>query len=308
MLNPQFAIKATEATESFAKLEFEPLESGYGHTVGNALRRTLLTSIKGAAITKVKIDKVKHKFSTLDGMKEDVVELILNFKQIRVKYSGEKPIEIHLDVSGKKEVKAGDIECPSEVEIANKDLVLARLTTAKAKLKAVITVEAGYGYELAQEKEVTTVGVIPLDSAFSPVRRVKYEVRQTRVGRRTDFDKLILDIWTDGTVEPQDAVLEAANTLIAYFNQIVNPIIPEVKEEIQEDPKELEIMRLTVEELDLPTRIANALRKGGLKTVKDLSEAKQEDIAKVKNLGTKSVKIVIEKLAAKGVALSAIQE
>jgi DNA-directed RNA polymerase subunit alpha len=303
MMKPQFAIKAIEDKNDYAQFSIEPLEQGFGHTIGNALRRTLLTSIKGSAISQVKIDKVKHKFSTLEGMKEDIVEFILNVKQIRVKSDSNDPVEIHLEVEGVKEVTAGDIETPAGVEIVNKDLVLAHLTTDKAKLKAVLTVETGYGYTLAEDRKTTTLGVIPLDTSYSPIVRVKYDVKETRVGRRTDFDNLIIDIWTDGTIKPQDAVKEAAQTLISYFDQIVNPVLPEVKEETVEDPRELEVMRLTVEELDLPTRIANSLRKGGFQTVKDLSQASKEDIAKVKNLGGKSVDIVVQKLTEKGIAI-----
>lgn len=301
MQKPEFVIKPIEQDNLYAKLSIQPLERGFGHTIGNSLRRVLLSSIKGASVTQVRITGVKHQFSTLAGMKEDVIELLLNIKQIRVRYNGDKPSEIHLDVSGKKEVTAGDIETNSEVEVVNKDLVLAHLTSDKAKLKIVITVEAGYGYVLADDKKVDTVGVIPLDSDFSPILRVKYDVKETRVGRRTDFDNLIMDIWTDGTINPQDAIIEASNILVNHFGQIINPVVPEVEEEPAADPKELEIMRLTVEELDLPTRIANALRKGGFETVRDLSQATKEDISKVKNLGGKSVDIVIEKISQKGV-------
>lgn len=304
MNRPQFAIKTIASQDdNYAQLSIEPLEKGFGHTVGNALRRVLLNSIKGAALSNVRITGVKHQFSTLDGMKEDIIELILNLKQVRVKYDGEKPVELHLEVTGKKQVTAADIEETSDVKVINKDLVLANLTSDKAKLKMVITVESGYGYQLAEEKDSDTIGVIPLDSSYSPILRVKYDVKQTRVGGRTDLNNLVMDIWTDGTITPLDAVKEASQVLISYFDQVLNPILPEPKEEPKEDPKELEILRLTVEELDLPTRIANALRKGGFETVKDLSKASKEDISKVKNLGGKSVDIVIEKIAEKGVSL-----
>lgn len=303
MIKPQFAIKPVEEKDNYALLSIEPLEQGFGHTVGNSLRRTLLNSIKGAAISSVKIDKAKHMFGSLPGMKEDIVDFILNVKKIRIKSDSDETVEIRLDISGKKTVTAGDIEVPSGMEISNKDLVLAHLTTSKAKLKVIMTVQTGYGYISAEENENTTVGIIPLDTSFSPILRVKYDVKETRVGRRTDYDKLLLQIWTDGTIKPQDAVVEAAKTLISYFDQIVNPVLPEVKEEQTEDPKELETMRLTVEELDLPTRIANALRKGGYQTVKDLSQATTEEISKVKNLGAKSVSIVVEKLTEKEVSI-----
>jgi len=303
MMKPQFAVKPMVEENDYAKLSIEPLEQGYGHTIGNALRRTLLSSIKGSAVSQVRIDGVKHRFSTLEGMREDIVDFILQVKQLRVKYDGDEPIEMKLEVNGKEEVLASDIEVPAGVEIINKDLVLAHLTGEKTKLKATLTVESGFGYQLSEERKVTTLGVIPLDTAFSPVTRVKYEVKATRVGRRTDFDNLIMDVWTDGTVAPTEAVKKAAQTLIGYFDQIVNPIVTEEPEEEEENGQESEVMRLTVEELDLPTRIANSLRKGGFKTVKDLASATREDIAKVKNLGSKSVDVVIEKLNEKGVSL-----
>jgi DNA-directed RNA polymerase subunit alpha len=303
MLKPQFLIKPIEEKADYAKLSFEPLEQGYGHTLGNCLRRTLLSSLKGAAVSAVAIEGVRHKFSTLKGMKEDIIEFILQLKQLRVKYEGDEAIELNLEAKGPGEVKASDIEVPAGVEILNPDLVLSHLNDTKSKLKAIITVESGYGYVLAEERKISTVGVIPLDSSFSPVNRVKVDVKETRVGRRTDFDKLILEIWTDGTIKPIDAVKQASEILVAYFNQIINPVIPEVEEKEEIDLAEREVMRLTVEELDLPTRIANALRKGGYKTVKDLSQATREEIAKVKNLGGKSVDIVMEKLNDKGVSL-----
>ena len=303
MLQTPFTIKTLEENDGYAKLSIEPLDQGYGHTLGNALRRTLLSSIKGAAVAQVKIDGVKHRFSTLAGMKEDTVEFMLQLKQLRIKYNGDEPIELRLDVSGKKEVTAADIEVPAGVEIINQDLVLAHLADTKSKLKAILTVESGYGYKLAEERRTTSVGVIPLDTAYSPILRVKYDIKETRVGQRTDFDNLILDIWTDGTIKPQDAVIQAAATLNSYFKQIVEPVVTEEVKIENQDPMEQEMLRLTVEELDLPTRIANALRKGGFETVKDLSLATKEEIAKVKNLGGKSVDIVVEKLTEKGITI-----
>ncbi|MGI5828288.1 MAG: DNA-directed RNA polymerase subunit alpha, partial [Patescibacteria group bacterium] len=246
MMKPQFAIKPLIEESDYAKVSIEPLEQGYGHTIGNALRRTLLTSIKGAGVAQVRINGVKHKFSTLEGMKEDVVDFILQLKQMRVKYDGEEAVELNLDVTGKEEVLASDIETPSGVEIINKDLVLAHLTGDKARLKATITVDSGYGYKLAEERKTSTLGVIPLDTAYSPVRRVKYEVKETRVGGRTDLDNLVMDIWTDGTISPSEAITAAAGTLMGYFDQIVNPVVTEEPKEDEESQQESEVMRLTV--------------------------------------------------------------
>ncbi len=298
-----FTLKTVDSRNDYAEVVIEPLVQGFGHTLGNSLRRTLLSSIKGAAISQVKIDEVRHQFATLRGMKEDIVEFILNVKQLRVKYDGDDPIEMRLSKTGPGEVKASDIEVPSGVEIINDDFVLANLSDSKSSLKVIFTVESGYGYSTAESRKTNTIGLIPLDTSFSPILRVKFDVRETRVGNRTDFDKLIMKVWTDGSVVVEDAIVEASKFLMSFYEQIINPVI------IEEEPVDLvapeiqEVMRLTVEELDLPTRIANALRKGGYKTVEDLSNAKKDEVAKVKNLGGKSVHIVMDKLEKKGVTL-----
>lgn len=302
MIKPSFKVKLIEKKKNYGKFIIEPLEQGYGHTLGNALRRCLLTSIPGAAVTKVKIEGVRHQFSTLPGMKEDVVELILNIKKIRVIYKGEKEIKLNLNVKGPKEVKAGDIKTPANVKIVNKDLKLAKLADKKASLNLELWVKSGFGYSLAEERKTATLGIIPIDAIFTPVVRVNYKVEATRVGRRTDLDRLILEIWSDGTIKPKEVLNEAAKILAAFFKQIYNPVIKEEKEP-EEKKEDSEIMKLTVEELNLPTRIANALRRGGYPTVRTLSEATKEDLNKVKNLGVKSVEIITEKLKEKGVSL-----
>ncbi len=300
MNSPSFKIKTEKEDKNYARFILEPLEQGYGQTLGNSLRRCLLTSMPGAAITRVKIDGVKHQFSTLEGMKEDIVELILNIKQIRVIYKGTQEVKLSLKVTGAKEAKAGDIEVPAEVKIINKDLVLAKLTDKKASLNIEMWVNVGYGYSPAEERKTATLGVIPVDAAFTPITRVNYDVETTRVGRRTDLDKLILDVWTNGTIKPKDALEESAKVLVDYFQQIYNPKIEPEEEPKVELAENNEILKLTVEELNLPTRIANALRKSGYATVKDLTEATKKDIAKVKNLGGKSVMVIKQKLTEKG--------
>lgn len=302
MLKPSFKILAEKENSTYGRFALEPLEQGYGLTLGNSLRRCLLTSISGAVVVEVKIDKVKHQFSTLKGLKEDIVEFILNLKQVRFQYDGNKKIKLNLEVSGKKKVTAADIQTTEGVEVINKDLKLATLTASNSKLKATLWVKSGYGYSPAEERKSTTFGVLPIDASFSPIKRVIYKVQATRVGRRTDFDKLIIEIWTDGSVKPKKALDYAAEVLTGYFNQIVKPVI--VKEAVEEKKIENEgILKLTVEELNLPTRIANALRKGGYGTVKDLTQATKGHIANVKNLGKKSVETLVEKLKEKGVGL-----
>lgn len=302
MIDPLFQIKKEKETADYGKFVIEPLEQGYGHTLGNALRRVLLSSLPGAAVTQVKIAGVKHQFSTLEGLKEDIIEFILNLKQLRIKYEGKKPAKLSLDVTGPREVKAADIKTPAKVEIVNKDHVLGNLANKKSKLKAEIWVESGFGYSPAEERKSEKLGIIPVDAAFSPIRKVNYQVEATRVGRRTDLDRLIFEVTTSGTIKPSEALKKAASILVAYFHQVVSPKkAPKVKKKEEVTP--LGMRELTVEELDLPTRIANALRKGGYGTLGDLIAASCSDLAKVKNLGEKSIKVVETALAEKGVSL-----
>lgn len=302
MIEPLFQIKKEKETKDFGHFVIEPLEPGFGQTLGNALRRVLLSALPGAAITQVKITGIKHKFSTLEGLREDIIEFILNLKQVKVGYEGKKSVKVILDKTGPGEVKAGDIKTPATVTIANPDLVLGNLATKKNRLKAELMVESGYGYVPAEEKEIEKLGEIPVDAIFTPIIQVNYRVEATRVGRRTDLNRLVLEITTDGSIKPSQALKQAAEILVKYFHQIVEPKKAPKKKTIETEMPDL-TLRLTVEELDLPTRIANALRKGGYGTVGDLVAADEENLAKVKNLGEKSVKIVEAALAQKGVGL-----
>ena len=300
MLKTLFDIKTEESKNDYGRFIIEPLEQGYGQTLGNSLRRVLLSSLPGAAITQVKINGAKHKFSTLEGMSEDIIEFILNLKEVRVQYEGEKPVKLELEKNGPGEVKAGDIKASAGVEIVNKDHVLANLANKQSSLKAEITVERGFGYAPATEREVDKLGVIPVDAAFSPVKRVNYQVEATRIGQRIDFDKLILGITTDGSIKAKDALVSSADILLAFFNQIINPKKAVVKK-VKESKIDSETGSLTLEELDLPTRIVNALRKSGYGTVSDLFGANPDNLAKVKNLGDKSIKTVKAALKKQGI-------
>lgn len=305
VMNPIFTVTEVESDGSRSSIVIEPLENGYGHTLGNALRRVLLSSLPGFAITKLSIDGVSHQFTTYEGLKEDVVDLILNLKNIRIKSDSNEAGILRLNVKGPKEISAQDVQCEAGFEVINKDLYLATLTKGK-NLDIEMIVEPGVGYKLAQEIEVENVGQIAVDALFSPVIKVAYRVEATRVGSRTDYDSIVFDIQTDGSVTPAEAIHKASEILIAQFKQIVNPVLPEVKEELPAiSPEELEVMRLTVEELDLPTRIANALRKGGFETVKDLLASTKAEISKVKNLGGKSIDLIEEALSKKGAVISA---
>lgn len=302
MLEPIFTIKAEKETKSYGRFIIEPLNEGYGHTLGNSFRRVLLTSIPGAAVTQIKVRGVRHRFSTLEGLKEDIIELILNIKKIRVIYSGDKPQKITLEKTGPGEVKAEDIQTPATVEVVNPDLVLGNLASSKSKLKIDMVVEKGVGYLPYEGREGKVVGEIPIDAIFTPVLNVDYKVEKTRVGRMTDLDRLILEITTDGTIAPFEALKNSAKMLIGYFQQVVEPKKPP-KEKKEKKVDNSELMSLTVEELNLPTRIANALRKGGYGTVENLAEANPSDLTNVKNLGEKSIKIVDVALKEKGVSL-----
>ncbi len=304
VMNPNFSVVAVDQSSSHSTVVIEALESGYGHTLGNALRRVLLTSLPGAAITKLTVDGVNHQFTSYEGMTEDVMELILNLKQVRIKTDGSEIGTLRLNVKGAKEVTASDIECEAGFEVVNKDLYIATLAKGK-NLNIEMVVESGVGYKLASETETEAVDQIAVDALFSPVIKVSYKVEATRVGRRTDFDKIVFDIETDGTINPLDAIKQSAEILIKQFSQIVNPVVKEVKEELTNmSPEEVETMKLTVEELDLPTRIANALRKGGFETVADLTRSPKDEISRVKNLGGKSIDLIEEALAKKGVVLT----
>jgi len=302
-MNSSFTVKEEKREGNTATLVIEPLEQGFGHTLGNALRRVLLTSLPGYGITKIKIAGVDHQFSTLEGLKEDIVELVLNIKELRVKSETSLPGVLRIDVKGPREVTAADVVCEGGFEVANTEQYLTTLAAGKT-LKVEMMVEPGYGYSMASERKDVTIGEIPIDALYSPVVKVAYTVESTRVGRRTDFDRILLVVQTNGTIEPLEAVQQAAQILAKQFTQVYNPVVQAApKEELHLSPEEAEVLRLTVEELDLPTRIANALRKGSFKTVGDLVSVPKDTVAKVKNLGGKSVDLIDEALQKKGVSL-----
>lgn len=304
MTEPLFEVKIEQRKKDYARLVISPLEQGYGHTLGNSLRRVLLTSLTGAAITSVRISGIKHQFSTIKGMKEDFVQLLLNLKKVALAYEGDKAVSATLSVKGPGEVRAKDIEVDPRVSIANPELVLVTLNKG-AKLEAKMDIEAGSGHSLAEDRVTGEIGLIPLDASFSPVVRVNYRVEETRVGRLTNYDKLILEVWTDGSLKPKEALIEASKILVSYFNQIVSPkrvVRKKKKEEVGLGP----VGKLSVEEIGLPTRVANALVKAGYETVEALAAAKRENLIKVRNLGEKSIKIIMAALGEKGVKLAEV--
>lgn len=298
-----FKINSELEKENYAKISLEPLEAGFGHTLGNSLRRVLLTSLPGAAITSIKIDGVAHQFEALDGVMEDVIEIILNVKKIRLQVASEKGIKLTIKASGKRIVKAGDFEIEGDGEVMNPEQVVATLTDSKSKLNMEMTAEIGRGYSVAEERKSVEIGVIAVDALFSPVSSVNYSVEPTRVGRKTNFDKLILDVTTDGTITPVNAIAQAARVLSETFRKVYEPDTEEAVEETSSKISD-EVLKLTVEELDLPVRITNALKAIEINTIEDLINMPRTQLLKAKNLGTKSLSLISEKLSERGLTLS----
>lgn len=304
MVDPNFKIKTEVDKPNYGKFYLEPLEQGYGQTLGNSLRRVLLTSLPGAAITSVKIEGVMHQFSTVPGLKEDIVEFALNLKKVRLMMSSDEPVKLSLVAQGPGEIKASDIEVPAGVTIVNPDLVLGTLADKKAKIEAEFTAEKGYGYVPVEEKHMDEIGRMFLDAIFSPVLRVNYRVEATRVGRMTNLDRLVMEVWTDGSLAPLDAIKSAAKILVNYLSQVYEPraAIGETAPQIVATVSE-EFTKMRIEEFDIPTRIVNALSNGNIETVGQLLSMPRNELIKIKNLGAKSLAIVEDKLKEKGINL-----
>lgn len=305
MTEPTFKIKEEKVTPEYGEFVIEPLESGYGHTLGQALRRVLLVSIPGAAVTSVKITGAKHKFSTVPGLKENIVDFLLNIKGLNLRLLDSKEIStVRLSVKGPKEITANDLELPEDVEVVNKDHYLGTLSDKKAKLELELTVERGMGYSVAEERRIGTLGVMPVDAIFTPIRRVTPEVSATRVGRQTNLDKLTLKIWTNGVVRPREALDEAARILSASFSQIYEPKEVSATEAVATHPGIAEgVLKLTIDELDLPTRIYNSLRNGGIETIGQLLDTPRKELISMRNMGGKSINAIEDKLKEKGISL-----
>ena len=278
----------------YGKVIVEPLERGWGHTVGNAIRRILLSSLQGAAVISVRIENVLHEYSTIGGVKEDITDIILNLKKLRLKLNADEDATLRLDVSGEGEVKASDIEKNPDVEILNPDLHIATINS-DAKLKIEMRVSDGRGYVAAEQnkREDDPVGSIPIDALFSPVEKVNYTVENARVGQRTDLDRLVLDVWTDGSISVEDAMAYAAKLLADHFALFINfegelePVEEVVKDEKAEKLRQL--LKMRVDELELSVRSANCLRAANIHTLADLVKNQESDMLKYKNFGRKSL-------------------
>lgn len=294
-------IVCDEATKTpvYSRFRVEPLERGFGNTIGNALRRTLLSSIQGAAVTAVKIDKVLHEFSTIKGVKEDVTDIVLNIKQLIVRMHCDEPKFLAIDIEKKGEITAADIKEDSEIEILNKDLVIATCT-AKTKFKMEILVGHGRGYVAAEMHQLDSygIGLIPVDANFSPVTLVNYVVKDTRVGQRTDYDSLSIEVTTDGSVVPEDALGFAAKIMkdhMLLFIQFEEEPEEEEEEEIDEELERMkELLNRSVEELELSVRSSNCLKAANIKTLGELVHKTEGDMLKYRNFGRKSLKEIVD--------------
>ena len=317
-LPTQVILDKSTATDSYGRFTAEPFERGFGATVGNGLRRVLLSSIEGTAVTSVRIDGVQHEFSTIQGVFEDVTDIILNLKKLRVKMEGDGPALLELDVNRKGTVTAADIKCDQNTQVVNSDLHICTLTDA-VPFHAEIKVAKGRGYVTAEEniEEEAELGTIPVDSVFSPVYRVKFSIENTRVGKFTNYDRLILEIWTDGTVTPEQALVEASKIFRKHLNPFVqyqeaateltldstSAAAAETEEEglgpvlTEEEAKLAELLDKPLEALDLSVRARNCLDTENIRTVRDLVTKSEAEILKVKNFGKTSLREVKQKLA-----------
>lgn len=309
---PKIECVEIDENKTYAKFVVEPLERGYGITLGNSLRRVLLSSLPGAAVTSIKIEGVLHEFSTIPGVVEDVTDIILNLKSLAMIVHSDEPVIIRLDVKGAGEVFAADIENNSQVEILNSDLHIATLEE-DASLVMDITVEKGRGYRPAEKnkKEDHVIGIIPVDSIFSPVRKVNYTVTDTRVGQITDYDKLSLEIWTNGTIAPDEAISLSAKVLNDHLKLFIGLTekIGDVEIMVEKEEEERDkILDMSIEELDLSVRSYNCLKRAGINTVGELITKTEEDMMKVRNLGKKSLEEVDEKLQSLDLGLRNAEE
>ncbi|NLJ77937.1 MAG: DNA-directed RNA polymerase subunit alpha [Tissierellia bacterium] len=309
---PKIEIVEVNEDNTYGKFTIEPLERGYGTTVGNSLRRVLLSSLPGAAVSSIRIQGVLHEFSTVPGVLEDVPEIILNVKDIAAKLYSDEPVTLRLEVDGPQVVTAGDIITGPDVEILNKDHYIATVNE-DGRLDMELEMIKGRGYSIAERNkdENQSVGTIPVDSSFTPVEKINFSVEDTRVGQITDFDKLTLEVWTNGTTTPEEATSLGAKILTEHLNLFIgltdHVSDVEIMVEKEEDQKE-KVLEMTVEELDLSVRSYNCLKRAGIDTVDELIQRTEEDMMKVRNLGKKSLAEVKGKLAELDLSLRKIDE
>jgi DNA-directed RNA polymerase subunit alpha len=298
-------IECDASSQSYGRFIIGPLESGYGITLGNALRRVLLSSLPGAAVTSIRISGVHHEFSAIPHVKEDTTALILNVKQLRLKLQGDESARLRVEVKGEGEITAGDIECPSQVEIVNPDLHLLTADSSEAELDMELVVERGKGYSPAEERGKLPLGEIPVDAVFSPIRKANFVVERARVGQMTNFDRLIMEIWTDGVIEPEEALSSAAEILVDHLSLLVGvgEMPPEEEEEAEEGAIPSRIYETPIEELELSVRAYNCLKRAGITKVGEILEKMaigEDEILSIRNFGKKSLVELKERMRAKG--------
>ena len=312
-------IKSTETEQNFASYDIEPLEAGYGHTLGNALRRVLLSSLPGAAITAIKIEGAQHEFQDVPGVREDVTDIVLNVKKIRLRSLADQPVTMRIEVSGERVVTAADIQAPSTIEIVNPDVYICTLDGSDAHLEMELVVENGKSYVPAETKEGQPIGQIPVDAIFTPVQRVNYIVENTRVGQMTNYDRITLQVWTDGTITPDEALRQASTILVRHFQLIADYIQPSTRGPIDVDsgygylpdapgvpadtraiPIPPRIYDMPIEELDLTVRAYNCLKRSGITKVGQILTMTEEDLLAVRNFGEKSLNELKDSLKQRG--------
>lgn len=309
---PKIEIEELNEDNTYGKFVVEPLERGYGNTLGNSLRRILLSSLPGVAVSSIKIQGVLHEFSTVPGVLEDVSEIILNIKEIAAIMHDDEPVMLKIDAEGPATITAGDIDTGADVEILNKNLHIATLED-DAKLYMELEMVKGRGYVSADKnkKEDQPIGVLPVDSIFTPVKKVNFKVEDTRVGQVADYDKLILEVWTNGTIKPDEATSLGSKILSEHLNLFItltdHVSDVEIMVEKEEDKKE-KVLEMTIEELDLSVRSYNCLKRAGINTVEELNDKTEEDMMKVRNLGKKSLEEVQHKLEELGLGLKNHEE
>lgn len=295
-------VERLESDDNYGRYEISPLERGYGTTLGNSLRRILLSSLPGAALTSVKVEGVKHEFSAIPGVVEDMTDLILNLKEVVVKYSGEEQTTIRLEAEGEGEVTAGDFHSSGDVQVVNKDHHIATLAE-DGRLVLEATVDKGRGYHTAEENkdlfENNVIGLIPIDSAYSPINKANFNIENTRVGQVTDYDRLVLEVSTNGSIHPDDAISLSAKIMVEHLELFIN-LTDEIEDveimvEVEEEEKD-KILDTTIEELELSVRSSNCLKRAGINTVEELVNKTEDDLMKVRNLGKKSLQEIKDKL------------
>jgi len=307
MISPSFFTQKVEEKDDYGKFVLEPLAPSFGQSLGVGLRRTLLSSLTGTAVTSVKVEEATHLFSTIKGVKESVLEMVLNIKKLKFDAKGDGPFKVSISAKGPKKVYGKDVE--GEISVVNKDQYIGEITTAKGKLEIELIVERGIGYSAAEERTETETGFIPVDAFFSPATKVNFKVEEARVGRKSNLDRLILEIWTDKTIMPSDALKQTSMYLSQFFGYILSGNdVPKVKvdgtdESVKKEMIDQKLFEVIIDELNLPSRVINALLRENIETVADLVKVGKESLTDMKGVGKKSIELIVDELKKMGIEL-----